>query len=158
MLRSLTATEDRFAPTLARLTLGIVFFPHGMQKLLGWFGGFGFNGTFHFFTDQLHVPAVFAVLAILAESMGSLGLLSGFLTRIAAFGIACNMTVAVYLIHSHNGFFMNWSGNQKGEGYEFHILALGLCLFVMIYGGGAYSVDSAISKKLSAASLEHARA
>ena len=158
MLRSLMATEDRFAPTLARLTLGIVFFPHGMQKLLGWFGGFGFNGTFHFFTDQMHVPAVFAVLAILAESLGSLGLITGFLTRVAAFGIACNMTVAVYLIHSHNGFFMNWLGNQKGEGFEFHILALGLCLFVMIYGGGAWSVDLAISKRQAAAALEHARA
>jgi putative oxidoreductase len=149
MLRSLVATEDRFAPTLARLTLGIVFFPHGMQKLFGWFGGFGFNGTYHFFTDQMHVPALFAVLAILAEGLGSLGLIVGFLSRVAAFGIACNMTVAVYLIHQHNGFFMNWLGNQKGEGFEFHILALGLALFVMIYGAGAYSVALAISRKLA---------
>jgi putative oxidoreductase len=158
MLRSLLATEDRFAPTLARLTLGIVFFPHGMQKLFGWFGGFGFSGTLHFFTDQAHIPAVFAVLAILAEGLGSLGLITGFLTRVAAFGIACNMCVAVYLIHSHNGFFMNWTGTQKGEGFEFHILALGLALFAMIYGGGAWSVDLAISKQQSGASLEQARA
>jgi putative oxidoreductase len=158
MLRSLMATEDRFAPTLARLTLGIVFFPHGMQKLFGWFGGYGFNGTLHSFTDQAHIPVVFAVLAILAEGLGSLGLIFGFLTRVAAFGIACNMTVAVYLVHRYNGFFMNWTGQQKGEGFEFHILALGLALFVMIYGGGAWSVDLAISKKQSAAALEHARA
>jgi putative oxidoreductase len=157
-MRSLIATEDRFAPTLARLTLGIVFFFHGMQKLFGWFGGFGFNGTLHFFTDQMHVPVVFAVLAILAEGLGSLGLLLGFLSRVAAFGIACNMVVAVYMVHRFNGIFMNWAGNQKGEGFEFHILALGLCLFVMIYGGGAWSVDLAIYKKQAAASLEHARA
>ena len=157
-MRSLIATEDRFAPTLVRLTLGIVFFFHGMQKLFGWFGGFGFNGTLHFFTDQMHVPVVFAVLAILAEGLGSLGLLLGFLSRVAAFGIACNMVVAVYMVHRFNGIFMNWAGNQKGEGFEFHILALGLCLFVMIYGGGAWSVDLALTKKYAAASLEHARA
>ena len=157
-MRSLIATEDRFAPTLARLTLGIVYFFHGMQKLFGWFGGFGFNGTLHFFTDQMHIPVAFAVLAILAEGLGSIGLLLGFLSRVAAFGIACNMVVAVYMVHRFNGIFMNWAGNQKGEGFEFHILALGLCLLVMIYGGGAWSVDLAIYKKLSAASLEHARA
>ena len=157
-MRSLFATEDRFAPTLVRLTLGIVYFPHGMQKLFGWFGGYGFNGTLHFFTDQMHVPVAFAVLAILAEGLGSIGLLLGFLTRVAAFGIACNMVVAVYMVHRFNGFFMNWTGTQKGEGFEFHILALGLLLYAMIYGGGAWSVDLAISKKQANAALEHARA
>ena len=157
-MRSLLATEDRFAPTLARLTLGIVYFPHGMQKLFGLFGGFGFNGTLHFFTDGMHVPAVFAVLAILAEGLGSIGLILGFLSRVAAFGIACNMVVAVYMVHRFNGFFMNWAGNQKGEGFEFHILALGLCLYVMIYGGGMWSVDLAITKRRAAAAMEHARA
>jgi putative oxidoreductase len=158
MLRSLLATEDRFAPTLARLTLGIVFFPHGMQKLFGWFGGFGFNGTLHFFTDQAHIPTVFAVLAILAEGLGSIGLILGCLGRVAAFGIACNMCVAVYMVHRPNGFFMNWTGTQKGEGFEFHILALGLALIVMIYGSGAWSVDRALTVRQSRLAMEHVRA
>jgi putative oxidoreductase len=158
MLRSLLATENRFTPTLARLTLGIVYFPHGMQKLFGLFGGFGFNGTLHFFTDQMHVPVVFAVLAILAEALGSIGLILGFLGRVAAFAIACNMVVAVYMVHRFNGFFMNWAGNQKGEGFEFHILAFGLLLIVMIYGSGAWSVDHAITERQAALAMEHARA
>jgi putative oxidoreductase len=158
MLRSLIATEDRFAPTLARLALGVVIFPHGMQKLLGLFGGFGFNGTVHMFTDHLHVPTAFAVLAILAESMGSIGLIFGFLGRVAAFGIACNMVVAVYMVHVPNGFFMNWTGNQKGEGFEFHILALGLALIVMIYGSGAWSIDRLLTERQAALTMEHARA
>ena len=157
MWRRLVATEDRFAPTLVRLTLAAVYLPHGMQKLFGWFGGFGFTATLGFFTSQ-HIPTVFAVLAILAEGLGSIGLLFGFLTRVAAFGIACNMVVAVYMVHRFNGFFMNWTGTQKGEGFEFHILALGLLLYAMIYGGGAWSVDLAISKKQANAALEHARA
>ncbi len=158
MLRSLLATEDRFTPTLARLALGIVIFPHGMQKVLGLFGGFGFSGTLHFFTDQMHVPMVFAVLAILAEGLGSVGLILGFLGRVAAFGVACNMVVAVYMVHRFNGFFMNWTGNQKGEGFEFHILALGLALIVMIYGSGAWSIDRAITERQAALAMEHARA
>jgi putative oxidoreductase len=158
MLRSLLATEDRFTPTLARLTLGIVYFPHGMQKLFGLFGGFGFGGTLHFFTDQMHIPPVFAVLAILAEGLGSIGLILGFLGRVSAFAIACNMVVAVYMVHRFNGFFMNWLGNQKGEGFEYHILALGLLLIVMIYGSGAWSVDRAITERQAALAMEHARA
>jgi putative oxidoreductase len=128
------------------LTLGIVMFPHGAQKVLGWFGGNGFNGSFHFFTDQMHIPAVFAVLAIAAEFLGSLGLIFGFLTRLAALGIAVEMLVAVKMVHGANGFFMNWMGNQKGEGFEYHLLAIGLALIVLIYGAGKASVDAAIAK------------
>src|ERR1051326_1510086 len=115
-MKFLFKTNNSFAPTLARLTLGIVFFPHGAQKVLGWFGGYGLSGTFHAFTHDMHIPAVFAALAIAAEFLGALGLITGFLTRIAAFGIAANMAVAVAMIHHANGFFMNWYGNQKGEG------------------------------------------
>jgi len=129
-----------------------------MQKLFGWFGGPGFSGMLHIFHDGMGIPTAFAVLAILAEGLGSIGLLLGFLSRVAAFGIACNMVVAVYMVHRFNGFFINWAGTQKGEGFEFHILALGLLLYVMIYGGGAWSVDLAISKRQAAAALEHARA
>jgi len=128
---------------LLRLALGVVIFPHGLQKTLGWFGGAGFQGTMAFFT-QGSIPAVFAFLAICAEFLGGLGLIVGFLSRIAAFGIICEMLVAVFRVHLANGFFMNWAGNQKGEGFEFHILAIGIGLAILIRGAGAFSVDRAI--------------
>ena len=146
MFGKLIKTSDDPVALLLRLTLGVVIFPHGAQKLLGWFGGPGYGGAIQFFTQQLHIPALFAVLAIVAEFAGSLGLLSGFLTRIAAFGILCNMLVATYTVHFANGFFMNWYGTQKGEGFEYHILAAGLAVAIMIRGGGAASVDRALSK------------
>ena len=93
-MKNILKTTDSFYPTIARLTLGIVMFPHGAQKVLGWFGGYGFSGTMGFFTGQMHIPALFAFLAIAAEFAGSLGLITGFLSRIAAFGIAANMVVA----------------------------------------------------------------
>ena len=144
-MKNLLKTTDSFLPTIARLTLGIVMFPHGAQKVLGWFGGYGFSGTMAFFTGQMHVPALFAFLAIAAEFAGSLGLITGFLSRIAAFVIAANMVVAIVTVHSANGFFMNWFGNQKGEGFEYHLLALGLALIVMIAGAGKASIDRAIT-------------
>ncbi len=144
-MKFLLKTTNSFEPTLARLTLGIVMFPHGAQKVLGWFGGYGFSGTMNFFTQQMHIPAVFAVLAIAAEFLGSLGLITGFLSRIAAFGIAVNMLVAMKMVHVANGFFINWSGTQKGEGFEYHLLVIGLALIVIIYGAGKASVDAAIA-------------
>jgi putative oxidoreductase len=145
-MKFLLKTNNSFAPTLARLTLGLVMFPHGAQKALGLFGGYGFNGTMNFFTQQMHIPAVFAFLAIAAEFLGSLGLITGFLSRIAAFGIAVEMVVAVVMVHAANGFFMNWFGNQKGEGFEYHLLTLGVALIVMIYGAGKLSVDALLAK------------
>src|SRR5262249_23577209 len=131
-MRKILATSNDLTLTLARLALGIVFFAHGAQKMLGWFGGYGFTGTMGFFTQQMHVPAVFAFLAICAEFFGGFGLIVGFLSRIAAFGILCNMLVAVATVHIHYGLFMNWTGQQKGEGFEFHIIALALLLVVMV--------------------------
>ncbi len=141
MLRKLTATDDSTATTILRVVLGIVFFAHGAQKMLGWFGGFGFTGTMGYLTGMMHIPAVFAFLAIAAEFFGGLGLLLGLLTRVAAFGIAVNMLVAIVTVHSQFGFFANWSGTQKGEGFEYHLLALAMCAFLMIRGAGAASVD-----------------
>ena len=115
------------------------------QKMLGWFGGYGFSGTMSFFTGMMHIPKLFAFLAIAAEFFGSLGLIFGFLTRIAAFGIFSNMVVAVAMVHRHVGFFMNWTGAQKGEGYEFHLLVLATTVFLMIRGAGAFSIDRALS-------------
>jgi putative oxidoreductase len=140
-------TNDSFAPLLARLTLGIVMFPHGAQKVLGWFGGYGFSGTMNFFTQQMHIPAPLAFLAIAAEFAGSIGLIVGCLSRVAAFGIATNMVVAIATVHASNGFFMNWYGNQKGEGFEYHLLAIGLALIIMVCGGGKASLDYFISHR-----------
>jgi putative oxidoreductase len=148
MLKKLFQTEDDTATLILRVLLGVVFFPHGMQKLLGWFGGYGFSGTYGFFTGSLGIPAIFAVLAILAEGLGSLGLLTGLLTRIAAFGITVNMTVAVLMIHHRFGFFMNWNGKQPGEGIEFHLLVIAIGIALMIRGGGKWSVDRAITGKM----------
>jgi putative oxidoreductase len=122
---------------------------HGAQKMLGWFGGYGFSGTMGFFTHQLGIPAPFAFLAICAEFFGGLGLIVGALGRIAAFGIMCNMIVAVVMVHIHNGFFMNWFGNQKGEGYEYHLLAIAAALAIIIEGSGALSVDRFLSDELT---------
>ncbi|MGB7495253.1 MAG: DoxX family protein [Candidatus Acidiferrum sp.] len=146
MFRKLMNTTDDFAVTILRLSFGVVFFAHGAQKALGWFGGYGFSGTMGFFTHQLGIPAPFAILAIAAEFLGGIGLLLGFLGRVAAFGIACNMVVAVAMVHRHFGFFANWYGQQKGEGYEYHILAVAIALVIMIKGSGAFSVDRALSK------------
>ena len=147
MLKKIIFTPNDTAALVARLTLGLVMFPHGAQKVLGWFGGYGFSGTMGFFTTQMGIPAVFAFLAIMAEFAGALGLITGLLSRVAAFGIASVMTVAIFMGHTEHGFFMNWFGNQKGEGYEYHLLAIGLALVVMIRGGGAASVDKKLSEK-----------
>jgi len=146
MFRNLMKTTDDFSLTLLRLVLGVVFFAHGAQKALGWFGGYGFSGTMGFFTQQMHIPAPFAFLAIAAEFLGSIGLLLGLLGRVAAFGIACNMVVAICMIHRHIGLFANWSGQQKGEGYEYHLLAIAIALSIMIKGSGAFSADRALSR------------
>jgi putative oxidoreductase len=147
-LNSLIQTRDSLLPLIARVALGIVMFPHGAQKVFGWFGGHGFTGSMSFFTDTMHIPAPLAFLPILAEFAGSLGLITGCLSRIAAFGIACNMFVAVLTVHVANGFFMNWYGVNKGEGFEFHILAIGLALVVMVGGAGQASIDAFVSRKL----------
>lgn len=146
-LQLLVKTNGGITALIARLTLGLVMFPHGAQKMLGWFGGYGFTGTMGFFTGTMHIPALFALLAILAEFAGSLGLIVGLFSRVAAFGIACNMVVAILTVHIANGFFMNWFGAQKGEGYEYHLLAIGLALIVIVSGSGAASLDSVISRK-----------
>lgn len=145
MLRKLFATNDDMATAILRLVLGIVFFAHGAQKMLGWFGGFGFSGTMGFFTANMHIPAPLAFLAIAAEFFGGIGLILGFLTRIAAFGIAVNMLVAIATVHGGFGFFMNWTGAQKGEGFEYHLLVLAMTLFLMIRGAGGLSIDHAIA-------------
>jgi len=147
MLAWLFQTDGTLVPLVVRLALAVVIFPHGAQKLLGWFGGYGFKGTMGYFTST-GIPAPLAVLAIIAEFFGSLGLALGFLTRVAAFGIACVMAVAIFKVHVPNGFFMNWFGNQQGEGFEFHLLAIGLAVAVIIGGTGLWSLDAWIASRL----------
>lgn len=142
IISAVLKTPDCTATFLLRILLGIVIFPHGAQKALGWFGGYGFNESMSFLSGNLHIPAIFAILAVAAEFAGSIGLILGLFTRVAAFGIGVTMTVAMLMVHLPNGFFMNWAGSQKGEGYEFHLLAIGISLFLMIRGGGKWALDS----------------
>jgi len=153
MLRRIVNTTDDPALTILRVLLGIVFLAHGSQKLLGWFGGFGFSGTMSFFTHQLGIPAPLALLAIVTEFFGGLGLIIGFLSRIAALGIGVEMLVVIFMIHGHFGFFMNWTGQQKGEGYEYHLLTIAMALAIVIRGSGALSVDRLISASPAAERL-----
>ncbi len=145
MIRKLYATDNDSTAAILRLVLGVVFFAHGAQKMLGWFGGYGFSATMGFFTGLLHIPAPLAFLAIAAEFFGGLGLILGLLTRIAAFGIGVNMIVAIVIEHGAFGLFMNWTGAQKGEGFEYHLLVLAMVVFLIIRGAGALSIDRALT-------------
>ncbi len=145
MLGAIFRTEDDASALIARLALGIVILPHGLQKLLGMFGGAGFTATVDYFVSS-GLPAFLAVLIIIGEALGSLGLILGFLSRVAALGITIIMLGAILTVHIKFGFFMNWTGTQAGEGFEFHILAIGLALVVLFKGGGLWSIDAAITK------------
>jgi len=146
MFKKILSTQEDLAAFILRLTLGGVFFPHGVQKALGWFGGYGLSATLASFTDKMHIPLVFAILAVAAEFLGAIALILGFFTRLAALGIAVVMIVAIYMVHGANGFFMNWFGAQKGEGIEYHILAIGIAVALMIKGAGSFSIDKKLSK------------
>jgi putative oxidoreductase len=145
MLKKLMSTSGDVTFTILRLVLGVVFFAHGAQKMLGWFGGYGFHGTIGAFT-HMGMPAPMALLIICTEFFGGLGLIFGLLTRIAAFGVGGLMIGAIFMVHLPNGFFMNWMGTQKGEGFEFHLLALAMAGSLLLRGAGAFSLDRALSK------------
>ena len=147
MLRKLIATSQDYGMLVVRVVLAAVIFPHGAQKLLGWFGGYGFDATVAYFSSNLGIPAPVTVLVILAESVGAVALAVGLLGRFGAFGIAAAMVGAVALVHGQVGFFMNWSGQQAGEGYEYHLLALALAAVVFFAGGGVASVDRMLTRK-----------
>ncbi|MFA5515895.1 MAG: DoxX family protein [Desulfuromonadales bacterium] len=147
MLRQLFATSTHPSPTILRIFLGLVMLPHGVQKTLGWFGGHGFNGTMHYFTQNLEIPFIFALLAIAAESLGALGLIVGLGTRIAALGVGATIGVAALMSHLQYGFFMNWFGQQAGEGFEYHLLVVGMALALVLSGGGRWSLDGLIAGK-----------
>jgi putative oxidoreductase len=147
MFRRLLQTPNDPALTILRLTLGLIFFAHGAQKALGLFGGNGFQATMGMFTSRMGIPAPFAALAIMAEFLGGIGLFFGLLTRVAAFGITVVMAVAISRVHAPNGLFMNWTGAQRGEGFEFHLLVIAIAVALIVRGGGAWSLDRRIAAK-----------
>ena len=141
MFRKLIETPNDFVPTITRIVLALVMFPHGAQKVLGWFGGYGYAGTMGFFTGTMGLPWVVAFLVIAIEFAGPVLLAVGLLGRFAALGVAAVMAGAIVTVHGKFGFFMNWNGNQPGEGFEYHLLAIALALVVVIRGSGAFSLD-----------------
>jgi putative oxidoreductase len=138
-------TSPGFTPVLLRLTLAAVMFPHGAQKALGWFGGGGWTGTMGYLTGTAGLPTALAALVILIEFLGPIALVLGFLTRPAALGFIALMLGAIQKVHLANGFFMNWTGQQKGEGYEYHLLVIGIALALLFAGGGGCSLDRRLS-------------
>ncbi len=136
------------ALTICRVVLGAVMFAHASQKVFGWFGGPGLSGAYEGFTRHLGLPAPVAALAIAAEFLGSIGLVVGFLGRLSALAVISIMVGAIALVHAPNGFFMNWMGKQPGEGYEYHLLAIGLALPVLLRGSGAVSIDRLLGRAL----------
>jgi len=148
MNKIIATNSSNWTALIARLALGLTIFPHGAQKLLGWFGGYGFTGTMGYFTTQVHLPYIIGLLFILIEFFGSLFLIFGFLSRIAAIGFIGIYIGAVATVHAANGFFMNWNMEAaKGEGWEYFILLFALAIIVLIAGAGKASIDAAISKK-----------
>ncbi len=159
LISRLLDTDPRATSLLVqRVILGAVMFPHGAQKLLGWFGGYGFKGTMGFFTSVMHLPAPVAFLVIAGEFFGAIALVFGLGTRVAAAGISAIMVGAALTTHWDTGFFMNWFGAQKGEGFEYHLLALALSIPILIWGGGRASVDAALRERVGARPLVPQRA
>jgi putative oxidoreductase len=148
MLKRFLTTEDHLAPVILRIMLGVVMWPHGAQKALGMFGGGGFTGTLKGMSEGMGIPAVIVVLVIASEFLGSIGLIAGLGTRLCAFGTFCVMAGAIFMVHLPHGFFMNWFGQQAGEGFEYHLLAIGMAVALMITGGGRWSADRYIAEKL----------
>src|SRR5262245_4253549 len=146
-MKKIFQTNDNSSATILRIALGVILFPHGAQKMLGWFGGYGFNGTMGFLTGAGGLPWILAFLVMAIDFFGAIALLFGFATRVVAIGIISLFTGIILTTHYANGFFMNWAGNQKGEGYEYHLLIIGIAVALLITGAGKWSIDYALQKK-----------
>jgi putative oxidoreductase len=151
MLQRLTRTSNDYALAVARLLFGVVFFAHGAQKMLGWFGGTGFSAHMSAFSS-MGLPAPIGFLIIFIEFFGALSLIFGLFSRLAGLGITALMIGAIATVHHHFGFFMNWAGQQKGEGFEYHLLAIALAILIMVRGAGAFSIDRLIAGNAISAS------
>ncbi|MDO1445461.1 DoxX family protein [Rhodocytophaga aerolata] len=147
VLLSTDATD--MASFCLRVTLGLVMFPHGMQKLFGWFGGAGLQNTIGYYITNYGVLPMITLLVIVAEAAGSIALIIGFWSRLVAAGIGLIMIGAIFSVHFQHGFFMNWTGQQAGEGFEFHLLVIGMCIALIIRGSGKWSVDSYLDHRLN---------
>jgi putative oxidoreductase len=146
-MRQLSQIDDSWIRLILHLTVGLVMSPHGAQKMLGWYGGFGFSGTMGFFTETMHLPWLVALLVIVGEFLGSLRLIVGLLTRFTAASFMVIMIGTITTSLLQNGFFMNWFGKQQGEGYEYHLLVIGLGLALLITGAGKWSMDRFIMER-----------
>ena len=140
-MNKLFSTKDDWTGFILRLSLGIVFFPHGAQKLFGWFGGDGFSGTMNYFTEIVGLPWMIAFLVIILESIGALALIVGIATRFVAASYIVLVLGMIFTTHIENGFFMNWYGSQPGEGFEYHLLVIGIAMTLIYNGSGKYAVD-----------------
>jgi len=147
-MKAFFQTDDQWSGLIIRVMLAVVIFPHGAQKLLGWFGGNGFEGTMGFFTQQAGLPWLIAFLVIMGESIGALALAAGFFTRFSAASLGVIMLGAIGMVHWPHGFFMNWFGQQSGEGFEYHLLVFGMALALVVSGGGKWSVDRLIAQRI----------
>lgn len=147
MLKKIFQTNDNSAATVLRIVLGLIIFPHGAQKLLGWFGGYGFAGTMNFFTNTVHLPWIIGFLVIIIEFFGSLMLIAGIATRPVAILMIINFIGVIISSHISNGFFINWNGSQQGEGYEYHLLVIGIALSLLVSGAGKLSLDRLLARK-----------
>jgi putative oxidoreductase len=145
MIDLLSTKDDRLV-FAQRLLFAAIMFPHGAQHLAGWFGGYGFGGTYEWMTGTLHIPGVFAALAIVVEFFAPLFLLAGLGGRLAAAGLAAILAVAA-TTHAANGLFMNWVGANPGEGFEYHLLGIALAASVIVRGSGAFSLDRILASK-----------
>ena len=141
MLLHLISTDSDWTLCMIRIILGVVFFAHGSQKLLGWFGGPGLKETVHTLHESLGLPIPLALLAVAAEFLGGLGLIAGLMGRVAAGGIALVMLAAIVMVHRRYGLFLDWFGDRKGHGYEYHLLAITLATAIVVKGSGAASMD-----------------
>jgi putative oxidoreductase len=146
-MKKIFETNESNTAIILRIVLGLILFPHGAQKMLGWFGGYGFNGTMGFLTGTAGLPWIIAFLVIAIEFFGSIALIFGFATRVVAVGIISLFTGIIFTSHLANGFFMNWAGNQKGEGYEYHLLIIGIAIVLLVSGAGKWSVDYVLQRK-----------
>lgn len=142
MARGGSDISTMLAPLIIRLPLGIIMMAHGSQKLLGLFGGLGLTGTLRNYEERLHIPPIFTLLAIIAEFAGGFGVLTGFLTRLSATGIATVMLVAIYKVHWTNGFFLNaLCAPGHGHGIEYPLALFSMALYLIMTGGGQWCLD-----------------
>lgn len=141
-------TDNSWVGLVLRVGLGVVIFAHGAQKLFGWFGGNGFEGTMGFFMQNMGLSWLVAFLVIIGESFGSLGLIAGFFTRFTAASFIVIMIGAIATVHWPQGFFMNWVGQQQGEGFEYHLLVIAMSVALVIIGGGKWALDGVIARWL----------